>query len=117
MEKDKGSGFVLGLLIGSMVGAAIAVLMTPATGEETRRLLKERAYEPARAKVIDLAEDMRTKAEDLAADLKIKANDIATDLKSRANEIWEKSKKTVSEKKDDLFETFGKNNQERKRIS
>lgn len=115
MEKEKGSGFVLGLVIGSMVGAAIAVLMTPATGEEARKLLKEKALEPAKSRVIDLADDVRAKAEDLAGDLRIKANDIARDLKERANEIWEQSKKVVSEETDDIFETFGKNNQERKR--
>lgn len=116
MEKEKGSGFLLGLLIGSMVGAAIALLMTPATGEETRKFLKEKAVDPAKSKVIDLAEEVRAKAEDLAEDLKLKANDIAQDLKERAGEIWERSKKVVSEKKDAFLETLDKK-QEHKRFT
>ncbi len=116
MEKDKGSGFLLGLLVGSIVGGAIAVLMTPTTGEEARQFLKEKAYDPAKSKVVDLAGEVRTKAEDLAVDIKAKATDIASNLKDRAEEIWEKSKQAVSEKKDGLFDSIGKN-QERKRLS
>src|SRR5437016_11037434 len=109
MEKEKGAGFILGLLMGSLVGAAIAVLMTPTTGEEARKFIKEKAYDPAKSKVVDLAGEVKTKAEDLAEDLKVKAGDIAKDIKERAGEIWEKGKKAVTEKKDDLYEAFGKN--------
>lgn len=103
MEKEKNSGFLLGLLVGSMVGAAIAILMAPSSGEETRKFLKENAVDPAKSKVMDLADDFRAKAET-----------VAKDLKERAGDLWEKSKKTVSEKKDSLLESLG-NNQDRKR--
>lgn len=36
MTKDRGFGFLGGLLLGGIVGAAIALLMAPASGEETR---------------------------------------------------------------------------------
>jgi len=79
-------------------------------------LFKEKAYDPARSKVADLAEDVREKAENIAEDLRLKANDVARDLKERANEIWEKSKKAVAEKQNDIFDSLPKNH-ERKRLS
>jgi gas vesicle protein len=46
-EEDKGSreggGFLTGLVIGAAVGAVVALLFAPASGEETRRLVRRRA--------------------------------------------------------------------------
>jgi gas vesicle protein len=47
MEREGESGavrtFAAGLLIGALVGAGIALLLAPQSGEETRRLLTRRA--------------------------------------------------------------------------
>jgi len=37
-----GGGFVTGLLLGAAVGAGLALLFAPASGEETRRILRRR---------------------------------------------------------------------------
>jgi gas vesicle protein len=37
------SGFVTGVLVGAVLGAATALLLAPASGEETRRLVRRRA--------------------------------------------------------------------------
>jgi gas vesicle protein len=43
---DNGAGtVVVAFVLGAMTGAAVALLMAPATGEETRRLLAEKARE------------------------------------------------------------------------
>jgi gas vesicle protein len=43
---DSGSGtVVVAFVLGAITGAAVALLMAPASGEETRRLLAERARE------------------------------------------------------------------------
>jgi gas vesicle protein len=39
----RAQGFGVGLLIGALVGAGAALLMAPATGDETRRLLRRNA--------------------------------------------------------------------------
>lgn len=36
MNMDKGLGFIVGFLLGGTVGAAVALLMAPYSGEETR---------------------------------------------------------------------------------
>jgi gas vesicle protein len=43
---DSGAGtVVVAFVLGAIAGAAVALLVAPATGEETRRLLGERARE------------------------------------------------------------------------
>jgi gas vesicle protein len=45
MNKDSSSGFFSGLLVGAVIGAAIGLLYAPQSGNETRRLVKEKAVE------------------------------------------------------------------------
>ncbi len=48
MSRDDGGAagtVVVAFVLGAITGAAVALLMAPATGEETRRLLAEKARE------------------------------------------------------------------------
>ena len=46
MSRDDGSGTVIvAFVLGAITGAAVALLVAPASGEETRRLLAEKARE------------------------------------------------------------------------
>jgi gas vesicle protein len=46
MSEDRGAGGVLvAFMLGAIAGAAVALLVAPASGEETRRKLGERARE------------------------------------------------------------------------
>ena len=45
-NNDSGAGtVVVAFVLGALTGAAVALLMAPATGEETRRMLAEKARE------------------------------------------------------------------------
>ncbi|MDO9100609.1 MAG: YtxH domain-containing protein [Caldisericota bacterium] len=44
-DHDGGGAFLSGLLIGGMLGAAIALILAPQSGEETRRIIKDKALE------------------------------------------------------------------------
>ena len=45
-REDSGAGtVVVAFVLGAITGAAVALLMAPASGEETRRMLAERARE------------------------------------------------------------------------
>ncbi len=63
-HKSGGSGFLSGLVWGSMVGAAIGLLMAPRAGDETRVLLREKTNE-LRDRAQQTAEETRTKATEL----------------------------------------------------
>lgn len=71
MQDERGSArpFVAGLLIGALVGAGIALLFAPQSGEETRRLIRRRARR--------LAADARDKYEELKERVKRGAGETA----------------------------------------
>ena len=65
MAKDDslGAGAVLmAFILGAVAGAAVALLYAPATGEETREYLGQRARE-GREKVVDAARQFRASGE------------------------------------------------------
>ncbi|MEZ5418773.1 MAG: YtxH domain-containing protein [Vicinamibacterales bacterium] len=55
-ESNNGGSVMLAFLLGSVAGAAVALLFAPATGEETREYLGRRARE-GRDKARDAARD------------------------------------------------------------
>ena len=64
-EKDTGTSFIIGFLIGAAAGATIGFLYAPKTGAETRALLKEKAIETERkaAEVAGKAKEAAIKVE------------------------------------------------------
>ena len=44
-EKDSGSSFAIGFIIGAIAGVAIGFLYAPKAGKETRAMLREKAGE------------------------------------------------------------------------
>lgn len=61
MARDQGAGagtILLAFALGAIAGAAVALLYAPATGEETRRYLGDRARE-SRERVNEMAEKGR----------------------------------------------------------
>ena len=56
--------FILGIVIGSVIGAAAALVLAPAAGSETRRVLRSRADE-ARARSAEMANQARGRASEV----------------------------------------------------
>lgn len=46
-EQGSGGGFITGLLLGMLAGAALAMIAAPQSGEETREQLRAKAREAA----------------------------------------------------------------------
>jgi gas vesicle protein len=44
-ERNGGSGFAIGLIVGAALGLAIGFLFAPKSGAETRQFLKEKAVD------------------------------------------------------------------------
>jgi gas vesicle protein len=45
MNRDSSAGFFTGLIVGALIGGAMALLYAPQSGPETRRMVKEKALE------------------------------------------------------------------------
>jgi gas vesicle protein len=72
MARDDGSAagtVVVAFVLGALTGAAVALLMAPATGEETRRMLAEKARE---------------------------GRDRASDAAQKGRELWDRQRETLS---------------------
>jgi gas vesicle protein len=86
-ERSAGpAGIILSFLLGSLTGAALAILFAPRSGKETRELLSERIREGAE-KGRDLRDRVTTRGRELVDD---------------AAELVEKSKESIERKKDRL---------------
>lgn len=64
MADNSNGGFLSGLILGGLVGAALGMLYAPKSGEETRSELRERSME-WRDRAEDLAEDALKRAQEL----------------------------------------------------
>jgi gas vesicle protein len=72
MSRDDGSAagtVVVAFVLGALTGAAVALLIAPATGEETRRMLAEKARE---------------------------GRDRANDAAQKGRELWDRQRETLS---------------------
>ncbi|MBI2912384.1 MAG: YtxH domain-containing protein, partial [Chloroflexi bacterium] len=58
----KSGSFILGLLLGSLIGAALALLLAPDRGAETRRRVRSRA-QPGVEKIRDVATRLTRRGE------------------------------------------------------
>ena len=58
MSKDNSGTFMVAFVIGALTGAAVALLFAPATGEETREFLGQKARE-GKAKARDAMDQGR----------------------------------------------------------
>ena len=74
-SSDIGS-FLAGFLIGGLVGAAVALLLAPQSGEDTRTFIKTKSIE-LKDQTSAQAADVRAKAEAYATDLRSKADQYA----------------------------------------
>lgn len=67
--------FLSGFIVGGLVGAAVALLMAPQSGEETRVLIRDRSIE-LKDKAVEAAEDARVRAEAAAEEARMRAEEI-----------------------------------------
>lgn len=61
-DSSKGGGFLAGIIVGGLIGAAAALLSSPKSGREMRDLIDERTA-PARQRLTEQTQVVREKAE------------------------------------------------------
>ena len=66
MANNEGADFAIGLILGVLIGAAVALILAPQPGEKTRELLKTKADEWS-AKAKDAYQEAATKGKEVTA--------------------------------------------------
>ena len=113
MANDDDFGtFLAGFVIGGLVGAAVAMLMAPQSGEETRTLIKEKSIElkdrateygaDARDRAEKALEDARTRADAAIVDLRARSDELAAMTRERASELQHRGQVVLDEQRTKL---------------
>ncbi len=84
-ENDFGN-FVSGFVVGGLIGAAMALLLAPQSGEETRTVIREKGIE-LRDRAAVTAEEARLRAEKALEDARLRADQAAEEVRLRADEL------------------------------
>src|SRR5512135_713591 len=89
--------FLAGLVLGSLVGAAVAMLMAPASGSETRRQIREKGLE-LRAQAEQQMEEARKQADEMQERGRV----VLEEQKARLNQAIEDAKRGTQQSQPDL---------------
>jgi len=87
--------FFAGFLIGGLVGAAVALLLAPQSGEETRAIIRDKSIE-LKDKASESAAEVRSRAEKTYGDVRTKASESAEGLRLKTEELSKKVKPAQS---------------------
>jgi len=89
------AAFLGGFFLGGLIGAVVALLIAPQSGEETRTLIHDRSIE-LKDKAVEKAEAARIKAEAAAADARARADEIAKMTQEKASDLVKKGQEVYS---------------------
>jgi gas vesicle protein len=95
-DRNGGGEFFAGLVIGGLVGAAIALLLAPQSGEQTRTQIREASLE-LKDRANETIAEAREKAEAITADARRRAEEIRADARKRGEEIVAEARKRAEE--------------------
>ncbi len=93
-QSDDFSAFLIGLVVGGITGAAVSLLLAPQSGDETRKILKEKAIE------------LKDKASESYVETKDKAAHLFEEGKTLVGEVSQKGKVVLEEQREKLAETI-----------
>ncbi len=103
MSNDSGAAdFLAGFFIGTLVGAAFALLFAPSSGEDTRQQIKEKGIElKERAAELELELDSSRLSE-----LKARGEGLLEEQRTRFMEAVEEGKRAAERRKEELLSQF-----------
>jgi gas vesicle protein len=88
-EKDNFGSFLIGFLVGGLAGAVVALLYAPASGDETRTVIKDKAIE-LKDKTVDTLDETYKKASVAATDAVSKAQELIKQAQLKEEELTHK---------------------------
>jgi gas vesicle protein len=88
--------FLAGFVVGALVGAAVAFLFAPQSGEETRTLIREKGIE-LREQADEMSLEARRRAEQLQSQTRERASGIQAQLRQSIDEGRSAGKRSKEE--------------------
>lgn len=101
MAKDNDSdvgAFLTGFVIGGLVGAAVALILAPQSGAETREQIRQKGIE-LRTQGEETLGEARHRADAAAADARARAEKMAADVRLKAEEVAKQSRVVIEEQR------------------
>ena len=94
-QNSEFGSFLAGFFIGSLAGAAAALLLAPQSGEETRTLIREKSIE-LKDKAAMTAEETRDRADKLIEETRDRALSAIEEARVKAVAVLEEQKAKLS---------------------
>ena len=94
MNNNRGFEFLTGFLLGGIVGAAVTLLMAPASGEETREQIRARSSE------------LKNRGEALGNEAKVQVQKVTKEGQKRVSDVQERTGLALEEQKARLVEAI-----------
>lgn len=104
--ENEGTAFVAGFIIGGLVGAAVALIATPQSGEETRTQIRERGIE-LKTRAEDLSQQARERADAIIADARRRAEEILADAREQAEAAWAEGREAAMKAREEWLAKAG----------
>jgi gas vesicle protein len=99
--------FLTGFIVGGLVGAAVALMLAPQSGEETRAQIRQRSIE-LRDQAGGVAEDTRRRAEEAAAAARNRAEKLSAEARAKGEELIDRGKTVYKERRTQIEEALGR---------
>ncbi|PYI56145.1 YtxH domain-containing protein [Paenibacillus flagellatus] len=100
-HNGRGKDFLLGAIVGGVLGAVTALLLAPKSGKELRKDLSEQAHRVSE-KTLELAETVGTKTHEIAETVGAKTQVIAKQVSEQTGEWVQKAKEVVETVSDEV---------------
>ncbi len=101
-KHDDFGTFVAGVTIGGLIGAAVALLLAPQSGEETQQLIKDKSIE-IKDRAVEYGADARLRAEKAVEDARVKVDQSLSDLHTRTDDLADIIKERAAEIQQNLM--------------
>jgi gas vesicle protein len=95
-DRSGGGEFFAGLIIGGLIGAGVALLFAPQSGEETRSQIRSASLD-AKDRATETLAEARQKAEAITADARRRGEELMAEARKAADEITVEAKKRAEE--------------------
>jgi gas vesicle protein len=101
----KFGAFMTGALFGGLVGAAVAMLYAPRSGEETRTIIKDKSTE-LKDKAVERGDELRHQAQEAAEKTRLRIEETANQTRERASELQQRGQTFLEEQRSKVMQAI-----------